>query len=52
MGSSGAVKTTLLNALSGIEPVSEGQVLINGSDINKEKDKIKGIIGIEVCSNL
>ena len=45
MGSSGAGKTTLLNALSGIEPVSEGQVLINGSDINKEKDKIKGIIG-------
>jgi ABC-type multidrug transport system ATPase subunit len=45
MGSSGAGKTTLLNALSGIEQVSEGQVLINGSDINKEKDKIKGIIG-------
>ncbi len=45
MGASGAGKTTLLNVLSGIENVSEGQVLINGINIHKEKDKIKGLIG-------
>jgi ABC-type multidrug transport system ATPase subunit len=45
MGASGAGKTTLLNALSGIETVTEGQVLINGININTEKDKIKGLIG-------
>jgi ABC-type multidrug transport system ATPase subunit len=47
MGASGAGKTTLLNVLSGIENVSEGQVLINGINIHKEKDKIKGLIGIK-----
>ncbi len=45
MGASGAGKTTLLNVLSGIENVSGGQVLINGINIHKEKDKVKGLIG-------
>jgi ABC-type multidrug transport system fused ATPase/permease subunit len=46
MGASGAGKTTLLNVLSGIESPTEGQVLINGFDLHKEKEKIEGVIGL------
>jgi len=45
MGASGAGKTTLLNVLSGIEIPSKGQVVLNGIDIHKEKEKATGIIG-------
>ena len=45
MGASGAGKTTLLNVLCGIEKPTSGKVSINGIDIHKENDKIKGIIG-------
>ncbi|MBX2840571.1 MAG: ATP-binding cassette domain-containing protein [Flammeovirgaceae bacterium] len=45
MGASGAGKTTLLNTLAGLESPSKGEVLINGFNIYKEKDKIEGIIG-------
>ncbi|MFW5656045.1 MAG: ATP-binding cassette domain-containing protein [Bacteroidota bacterium] len=46
MGASGAGKTTLLNVLSGIEKPSQGQVLINGIDLHREKDKLEGVIGL------
>ncbi len=46
MGASGAGKTTLLNILSGIDPPSKGQVLINGLDLHKEKEKLEGVIGL------
>ena len=45
MGASGAGKTTLLNVLAGIERPSEGNIKINGFDINTEKDRIHGVIG-------
>ncbi|HTF80438.1 MAG TPA: ATP-binding cassette domain-containing protein, partial [Cytophagales bacterium] len=45
MGGSGAGKTTLLNVLAGLESPSEGSITVNGIDINKEKEKIEGIIG-------
>lgn len=45
MGASGAGKSTLLNILNGNETPTEGQVLINGIDIHKDKDKIEGVIG-------
>ena len=45
MGASGAGKTTLLNVLNGNAIPTQGEVLINGIDIHKEKDKIEGVIG-------
>ncbi len=45
MGASGAGKSTLLSVLNGINPPSDGEVLINGASIHKEKEKVKGLIG-------
>ena len=45
MGGSGAGKSTLLNVLNGVETPSSGQVLINGIDIHKDKEKAEGVIG-------
>ncbi|MBN2485858.1 MAG: ATP-binding cassette domain-containing protein [Bacteroidales bacterium] len=46
MGASGAGKTTLLNVLSGIDPPSTGEVLINNINLHTEKEKIEGVIGL------
>jgi ABC-type multidrug transport system ATPase subunit len=47
MGASGAGKSTLLGVLNGTNEPSDGEVLINGISIHKEKEKekIKGLIG-------
>ncbi len=45
MGASGAGKTTLLNALMGSFKISKGFVKINGIDVHKDKDKLRGVIG-------
>jgi ABC-type multidrug transport system, ATPase component len=45
MGASGAGKSTLLHVLNGTEKPSHGQVLINGIDIHRNPQKIKGVIG-------
>jgi ABC-type multidrug transport system ATPase subunit/uncharacterized tellurite resistance protein B-like protein len=45
MGASGAGKSTLLHVLNGTEVPSSGKVLINGIDIHKNPDKVKGVIG-------
>ncbi|HEU5292572.1 MAG TPA: ATP-binding cassette domain-containing protein, partial [Cyclobacteriaceae bacterium] len=45
MGASGAGKTTLLHVMAGLGKPSVGEVLINGFDINTQKDKIHGVIG-------
>lgn len=45
MGASGAGKTTLLHVLAGLGKPSKGSVLINGFDINTQKDRIHGVIG-------
>jgi ABC-type multidrug transport system ATPase subunit len=45
MGASGAGKSTLLGVLNGTSDPYDGEVLINGLSIHKEKEKIKGLIG-------
>ncbi|HUW92285.1 MAG TPA: ATP-binding cassette domain-containing protein, partial [Bacteroidales bacterium] len=45
MGASGAGKSTLLCVLNGINYPDAGEVLINGVDIHREADKVKGLIG-------
>jgi ABC transport system ATP-binding/permease protein len=45
MGASGAGKSTLLGVLNGSSDPYDGEVLINGVSIHREKDKIKGLIG-------
>lgn len=38
-GKSGTGKTTLLNIIGGLEKIDDGQVLVNGIDISKKKNK-------------
>ena len=45
MGASGAGKSTLLGVLNGTSDPYDGEVLINGISIHKDKEKIKGLIG-------
>ena len=45
MGASGAGKSTLLNVLNGASVPSEGEVLINGTNIHSGDPSIEGIIG-------
>ncbi|MBN2669639.1 MAG: ATP-binding cassette domain-containing protein [Bacteroidales bacterium] len=45
MGASGAGKTTLMNVLAGLRNPSDGQVLINGYDLFKDKEELEGVIG-------
>ena len=45
MGASGAGKTTLLTVLAGLEKPSDGEIIINGFDIHKNKKDIEGVIG-------
>jgi len=45
MGGSGVGKSTLLNLLNGNLILNKGEILINGYDLEKEKDKLQGIIG-------
>ncbi len=45
MGGSGVGKTTLLNILNGKLPPNSGEIKINGYDIYKFKNKLKGLIG-------
>ena len=46
MGVSGAGKTTLMNVLAGIEKPCDGEVLINGINLHKNKNAFEGVIGL------
>ena len=41
MGPSGCGKTTLLNCLSGLDTIDEGQILIDGTDLSALPDKVR-----------
>jgi len=45
MGVSGSGKTTFINVLNGTLPPSSGEILINGISLQKEKEKLQGVIG-------
>ena len=45
MGGSGAGKSTMLNVLNGNYTPTSGKITINGIDINKEANKVQGVIG-------
>lgn len=45
MGGSGAGKSTLLNILNGNNAPSGGEVLVNGYNLHKEKEKLEGVVG-------
>lgn len=45
LGGSGAGKTTLMNAINGFEPATEGRVFFNGNDLYKNYSVYKSQIG-------
>ena len=45
MGASGSGKTTLLNVLSGIYTPTSGELFINNTDLFREPEKLRGIMG-------
>ena len=45
MGGSGSGKSTLLNVLNGNLTPSRGHVTINGVDVHRERERIRGVIG-------
>lgn len=45
MGPSGAGKSTLLRALTGDAPADSGRVVVNGSDLHRDFEKFRGLIG-------
>jgi len=45
VGQSGGGKTTLLDAISGYRPATDGQIFVNGIDAYKNFDAIRGDIG-------
>ncbi len=45
MGGSGVGKSTLLNVLNGTLPLHGGEILVNGYDLNHDRDQLRGVIG-------
>ncbi|MDT8432925.1 MAG: ATP-binding cassette domain-containing protein, partial [Bacteroidales bacterium] len=45
MGASGSGKTTLLNVLSGVYTPTSGELFINNTDLFREPEKLRGIMG-------
>ena len=46
LGENGAGKTTTLRMLATMLKITEGEAIINGHDVSKEADKVRGNIGI------
>jgi ABC-2 type transport system ATP-binding protein len=48
LGPNGAGKTTTLEIIETLRDESEGEVIVGGYSINKEPNKIRGIIGVQL----
>src|SRR5512140_1609411 len=46
LGPNGAGKTTTISILCGLFAPTEGEVIIDGFDLNKDLDQIKKVIGV------
>ena len=46
LGHNGAGKTTLINILTGVLGGFEGEIMINGYDIEEEKDEVRKVVGV------
>ncbi len=48
LGPNGAGKTTTLEMIEGLRPIDEGEVLLDGLDVNKDLQKAKYRIGVQL----
>ena len=46
LGPNGAGKTTIINVLCGLIPPTSGSCRVGGFDVQKQKSKVKGLIGV------
>ena len=51
LGPNGAGKTTTLEMIETMRPIDSGQVLLDGIDVTKKPEKIKGLIGVQLQSS-
>ena len=51
IGGNGAGKSTMLNAIAGVWPVDEGQIIIDGKDVTKLPEH-KELLFWDVCSRI
>ena len=51
LGPNGAGKTTTLEIIEGLQPPTEGQVTVLGSDVRREPNRIKARIGVQLQSS-
>lgn len=51
LGPNGAGKTTTLEMIETLRPLDAGQVLLNGIDVQREPQKVKQMIGVQLQSS-
>ena len=51
LGPNGAGKTTTVEILEGLRDADEGQVLVAGIDVRKDREKVKNVIGVQLQSS-
>ena len=51
LGPNGAGKTTTVEILEGLRDADDGQVLVAGIDVRKDREKVKGLIGVQLQSS-
>ena len=51
LGPNGAGKTTTVEILEGLRDADEGQVLVAGIDVRRDREKVKNVIGVQLQSS-